>query len=207
MKHIILDLDNTIYPVSSIGEKLFEPLFRLLQRPEYHLTESTIQNARHQIMRIPFQKVADEFHFPDKLTESALALLRHLTYDEKMEYFDGYPLIRQLDTRKFLLTTGFQKLQESKVRSLGIGEDFTEIFIIDPDQSKMTKKDAMVLIMEKYILSPGDLLVIGDDPESEIKAGRELNIETYLLDPEELFPHSPATYKGRTLAEVLMYIQ
>ena len=207
MKHIILDLDNTIYPVSSIGDKLFEPLFRLLANPEFQLSASAIQKARQQIMRIPFQKVAREFEFPDQLTESALALLRNLTYNEKMTYFDGYPLVRELDTIKFLLTTGFQKLQESKVRSLGIGEDFTEIFIIDPDRSKMTKKDVMIRIMEKYSLKPGDLLVIGDDPESEIKAGNELDIETYLLDPEELYLDTTATYRGKTLAEVLNYIQ
>lgn len=206
MKHIILDLDNTIYPVSSIADKLFEPLFCLLAEPEYRLPESTIQQARQQIMRIPFQKVVQQFDFPAGLTEKSTELLRNLTYEEPMSYFIEYALLRELKIMKFLLTTGFRKLQESKVRSLGIGEDFREIFIIDPDQSKMTKKDAMVKIMAKYKLEPSELLVVGDDPESEIKAGDELNIKTYLLDPDDLYPQTTATFKGKTLAEVLKHI-
>jgi FMN phosphatase YigB (HAD superfamily) len=30
-KYIILDLDNTIYPVHDIGDELFKPLFELLE--------------------------------------------------------------------------------------------------------------------------------------------------------------------------------
>lgn len=206
MLNIIIDLDNTIYPVSSIGEKLFAPLFKLLKSPESNLSETEIAEAKKQIMRIPFQKVADQFSFPADLTSKALELLRGLTYDEEMNYFKEYELIRDLDTPKFLLTTGFMKLQESKIRSLKIQDDFTEIFVIDPDISEMTKKDAMIKIMEKYQLQPTDLLVVGDDPESEITAAKELGIASFLLDTNNTYPISKANYKGKSLKDVLNYI-
>lgn len=206
MQTLILDLDNTIYPVKSIGEKLFAPLFNLLQSPEYGLESSTITNAKEQIMRIPFQKVAVQFNFPSNLTNTAMELLRNLTYDGPMSYFEDYTLIREIMTRKFLLTTGFKKLQDSKIRSLQIENDFEEIFVVDPDTSVMTKKDMMVHIMEKYNLLPAGLLVVGDDPESEIKAGKELNIATFLLDTDNVYPQTVATYKGETLADVLKYM-
>ena len=206
MQNLILDLDNTIYPVKSIGEKLFAPLFNLLQSPEFGLEFTTITDAKEQIMRIPFQKVAPEFDFPATLTNSAMELLRNLSYDEPMSYFEDYRLIREIGTRKFLLTTGFKKLQESKVRSLQIENDFAEIFIVDLDTSALTKKDVMIHIMEKYNLLPEGLLVVGDDPESEIKAGNELNIKTFLLDAEDVHPQTLATYKGKTLGDVLKYL-
>lgn len=206
MVNLILDLDNTIYPVSSIGEKLFAPLFELLSSPEYNLPKPIIEDAKKQIMRIPFQKVADQFQFPAGLTDKALALLRNLTYDEGMIYFKEYQLIRDLDTQKFLLTTGFKNLQESKIRSLNIEDDFIEIFVIDPDVSEMTKKDAMINIMAQYELRPSDLLVVGDDPESEIKAAKELGIASFLLDTNNDYPESEADYVGKSLKDVLNYI-
>jgi putative hydrolase of the HAD superfamily len=206
MLNLILDLDNTIYPVSSIGEKLFAPLFELLKSSEYHLQESVIENSKKQIMRIPFQKVAAQFDFPDELTDKALNLLRGLTYDEPMTYFKEYELIRDLDTTKFLLTTGFKNLQQSKISSLKIRDDFTEIFVIDPDKSEMTKKDAMVKIMDKYQLQPADLFVIGDDPESEIKAAKELGMASFLLDTDNNYPNSEASYIGKSLKDVLNYV-
>ena len=206
MLKLILDLDNTIYPVSDIGEKLFAPLFELLNSPEYNLADTIIEDAKKQIMRIPFQKVAEQFNFPAELTDKALNLLRSLTYDEEMSYFKDYELIKDLDTPKFLLTTGFRNLQESKIRSLKIQDDFTEIFVIDPDTSEMTKKDAMIHIMDKYKLLPTDLLVVGDDPESEIKAAKELGIASFLLDTNNIYPDSQADYTGKSLKEVLSNI-
>jgi putative hydrolase of the HAD superfamily len=193
MKNLIIDLDNTIYPVSSIGDKLFSSLFALLSAPEYQLPKDTIKKAKEQIMKIPFQKVAQDLNFPEDLTEQALDLLRNLTYDEPMTYFEEYPLIRDLKCMKFLLTTGFKKLQESKIRSLHIQDDFTEIMVIDPHKTDMTKKDGMIQIMAKYRLKPEDLLVIGDDPDS-------------LIDKDDSLPVSAATYKGRNLAGVLKYL-
>lgn len=206
MKHLIIDLDNTIYPVKAIGDKLFAPLFKLLDSTQYGLSESTIADAKELTMRIPFQKVIEECHLPDQLSRAALELLRNLTYDDKIDCFEEYEAIRQLHTLKFLLTTGFQKLQESKIRALHIAEDFTEIFIIDPDQSKLTKKDAMFDIMEKYDLLPESLLVVGDDPESEIKAAKELGIASFLLDPTNSYPEGLADFRGNTLKDVLRYI-
>jgi len=205
MLNLIIDLDNTIYPVKSIGEKLFRPLFDLVSSPKYGLDRQTIQDAKEQIMRVPFQKVAEQFNFPEELRKDALMLLRGSTYDEPMQSFDDYELIRQLDTMKFLLTTGFQKLQESKVRSLGIENDFNEIFIVDPDKSEKTKKDIMIHIMDKYRLSPGSLLVIGDDPESEIKAAKELGIRSFLLDPDNTYSGAQSDYRGERLRDVLKY--
>jgi putative hydrolase of the HAD superfamily len=207
MKNLIIDLDNTIFPVSAIGEKLFAPLFRLLASPEYQISGATIEKAKAQIMKIPFQKVALEFGFPADLTERALELLRNLTYNEPMSYFEDYPIIRELNCMKFLLTTGFKKLQESKIRSLGIQDDFTEIFVIDPDNSNMTKKDAMIHIMDKYKIQPENLVVVGDDPDSEIKAANELNLISYLIDGNDSLTGSAATYKGRNLAGLQDYLE
>jgi len=179
---IIFDLDNTIYPVSSIGEKLFKSLFQLIvENGEYN---GDFEKIKGEIMRRPFQFVADDFSFSENLKSECLKLFLDLTYDEPMKPFDDYEYVRKLQGIKFLVTTGFTKLQNSKILQLNIEKDFLEIYIIDPIQSKLTKKDIFLKLLIDYHLKVHEVLVIGDDLNSEIKAANDMGIDTILYDRE-----------------------
>ncbi len=179
-KAIILDLDNTIYPVSSIGDRLFKSLFSLiLESGEY---SGDFEQIRFEIMRRPFQYIADEFKFSESLKADCFKLLSNLTYDEKMQPFEGYQTLLTLPIRRFLVTTGYTKMQYSKINQLGIENDFESIFIIDPDQSSLTKRDLFEKILADFNLKVDDVLVVGDDLNSEILHARALGIETVLYD-------------------------
>lgn len=179
-KAIIFDLDNTIYPVSSIGEKLFFTLFETIENDKRYVGD--INAIKNEIMRRPFQVVAKEFEFNDDLTLKCLHHLSELTYQEKMEPFSDYSITKSLDCLKFLVTTGFTKLQFSKIDKLDIKPDFKELFVVDPNISTLTKKDVFREIMVKYNLGSDEIIVVGDDLNSEIKAGKELGIKTVLYD-------------------------
>jgi putative hydrolase of the HAD superfamily len=102
-----------------------------------------------------------------------------------------------------LVTTGFVKLQMSKVIQLGIEHDFKEIIIVDPDVSSKSKKDVFAEIMQKYDYRASELLIIGDDPDSEIKAALALGIDTFLFDPNGIYPAANATHRSDSLKKVL----
>ena len=70
-KAIIYDLDNTVYPVSSIGDKLFGSLFDLIIKSGQH--NDTIQDIKHATMRTPFRLVAQRFGFRKELTAEAIS--------------------------------------------------------------------------------------------------------------------------------------
>lgn len=174
-KAIILDLDNTIYPVPSIGNKLFKSLFELIERSG-EFTGDIIE-IKAEIMRTPFQKVAKNFSFSKELFENCMKLLPELSYDEPMDYFNDYEEVRRWNIDKFLVTVGFYKMQQSKIKQLGIEKDFKEIFIVDPVNSDKTKKDIFLEIIAKNGYSPSDLIVVGDDLKSEINAAIECGID------------------------------
>ncbi len=179
-KAIILDLDNTIYSVPSIGNELFASLFGLIEDSgEY---TGNITAIKDEIMRKPFQLVAAHFQFSDKLTKEGIDLLLNITYDGPIEAFSDYQHIKQLLCDKFLVTTGFLKLQQSKIRGMGIEQDFKEIYIVDPATSRKTKKDVFAEIVYRNGYQLAEVLVVGDDLHSEIKAARELGIDTVLYD-------------------------
>lgn len=179
-KAIILDLDNTIYPVSSIGGKLFKHLFEaIIGSDEF---EGTFYAVKLEIQRTPFQMVAKDFKFSANLLKQCMDIHRDLTYDEPMQAFDDYAEVQKLPQTKYLVTSGFTKLQNSKVNQLGILNDFKNIYIIDLQVSTITKKEIFQEILAENNYSEKEVLIIGDDLNSEIKSGNELGIETVLYD-------------------------
>jgi putative hydrolase of the HAD superfamily len=199
-KAIIYDLDNTIYPVSSIGEQLFASLFELIHHSgEY---EDNFEAIKADIMRKPFQVVASTYRFSDELTRKGINLLENATYDGEIKPYSDYIEIKNIPGERFLVTTGFNKLQYSKIRGMGIENDFKEIHVVDPQTSKQTKKDIFEDILERNHYSAEEVIVVGDDPESEIKAAQELGIETVLYDINGNHPHSNTTYKISSFAEL-----
>jgi putative hydrolase of the HAD superfamily len=123
-----------------------------------------------------------------------------------MQPFADYHLIKVIPIKKFLVTTGFTNLQRSKIKMLGIENDFEEIHIVDPEVSAITKKDVFAGIMKRHDYHVEDLLVVGDDPESEIKAAIELGIDTFLFDPGNKYADAVSTFKSEILKDVISVI-
>ena len=202
---LILDLDNTIYPVSSISENLFASLFETLDQHAGIINVSDaerVNKIKDEMTRRPFQYIADEFGLNTALRNKMVDILKNISYDLPMQPFEDYQHIQSISLDKFLVTTGFSKLQWSKVKMLGIESDFKAIHIVDPEVNQQTKKDVFAQIMVTHNYIPEDLLVIGDDPRSEIKAANALGIETFLYDPENKYPDAQVTYRAVKLKEV-----
>jgi putative hydrolase of the HAD superfamily len=201
---LILDLDNTIYPVSAIADHLFKKLFDLIDHESSNVDLNQINPAKDELTRRHFQSVADQFGFSPGLRSKGIQLLQDMTYDLPMQPFTEYGDIRSLPHPKFLVTAGFHKLQWSKIKQLAIEGDFLEVHVVDPETS--TKKAVFADILRRHHYKPQDLLIIGDDPDSEIKAAFELGIDTFLFDPANKHPLTAATYKNHRLKAVLNYV-
>lgn len=204
-KALILDLDNTIYPVSSIADRLFADLFATLDQYADVINSGDfdrVSRIKDEMTRRPFQHIADEFSLNKEIRDKMTGKLRNMTYELPMNTFDDYHHLRSIPLDKFLVTTGFSKLQWSKIKMLRIEGDFKHIHIVDPDLSQKTKKDIFAEIMQTYQYAPSDLLVIGDDPESEIKAAKALGIATFLYDPLNKYPHTLVTQRSGNLQDV-----
>jgi len=108
---LIFDLDNTIYPVSAIAPYLFTGLFELLDRHPEILDEATLAAAKDDLQRRHYHLVADKYNFGAELTEAGLKLLKNLEYHQPMQPFEAYHQLKAIPLKKFLVTTGFSKLQ------------------------------------------------------------------------------------------------
>lgn len=197
-KAIIYDLDNTIYPVSSIGDKLFGPLFDLIATSGQH--NESMTDIRKAIMRTPFRLVAQRHNFSDELTQKAIALQETIDFQDKIDTFEDYPEIKNIPGERFLVTTGFKTMQLSKIRQMGIGADFKEIHVVNPVET--SKKEVFADILNRYNYKPEEILVVGDDPESEIAAAKALGIPTVLYDKTDMFSDKEADYRIKHYSEL-----
>lgn len=199
-KAIIYDLDNTLYAVPSIAKELFASLYSLLEA--HGLAGGRLDSIKADLKHKPFQLVAEKYGFSPALKQEGIDLLNLLTYNGTIKPFPDYPSIKTLPGERFLVTTGFNNLQWSKIRGMGIEKDFSEIHIIDPSASTQTKKDVFVDIMDRYSYHSAEVLVVGDDPDSELRAAHELGIDTVLYDSLNLFPQATATHRISNLKEL-----
>ena len=182
-KALIIDLDNTIFPVSSLSGDLFLPILTLIEKSGEF--EGDFNKVRNDILRRPFQRVASDYNFSEKLIAEGTVLLSNAVCTRRISTYDDYEELKNIKCKKYLVTSGFIKMQQSKIAQLGIENDFEEIHIIDPLTSQNTKKDVFSNILERHHLKKPEVLVVGDDIDSEIKAAGELGIDAVLYDRNE----------------------
>jgi len=203
MKNIFfIDLDNTIYFTKPNEQQLMGGLYQVLENEDLGISEEEYQGAKAEMLRTPFQKVAAKYGFKQEAIDHAIQYLVTGEVTEPLEPSSDYHYIKNLKGRKFIVTAGFLKKQTTKVKMLGISEDFEALYVVDATTSDQTKKDAFETLIKKYNLNTDQILVIGDDAESEIKFGLELGLTTFLLDPENKYPNAPTTYRSADLSKL-----
>jgi len=116
-------------------------------------------------------------------------------------------VLAEIRAKLFLVTSGFRRLQESKVKALGIAHLFTEVHIDAIDESHPKGKlQAFEAIMKTHQLGPREVLVVGDNPESEIAAGNTLGMATIQTLRPGVLSSPAATHHIRTLGELKRFL-
>ncbi|HEV7672957.1 MAG TPA: HAD family hydrolase [Candidatus Angelobacter sp.] len=122
------------------------------------------------------------------------------------------PLLRFLakrGVRNFIVSFGEPKTQHAKVKALGLDrEPSIEKFFYADRGNVLTKEAAFRKIQKKTGLKPSEILVVGDRPAREIRAGRELGMHTVRLRHGEfksqlpVGPEEEPDYVIRSISEV-----
>ncbi|AOW09418.1 HAD family hydrolase [Flavobacterium gilvum] len=204
-KALILDLDNTLFSTPSIGDELFADLYNLFEINGNEF-EGDLEDIKNDINRKPFTVVAKQYNMSQLLYEESLQLLSNLVCNETIEPFPDYNEVNKIGCDKFLVTSGFPKLQSSKVKLLGIENDFKEIYIVDTVMTNDTKKKVFESILHDFNYDASEVLVIGDDLESEITAAEELGIDAIVYDKLNTYKNYIATPKISDFSQLQNYL-
>lgn len=201
---VIFDLDDTLY--DCFGQRV-RPAHRYaakaMVRAGLRGTVEAVYRARMKAFRHdPMLKHIDaevcrRFRAadPDALSKVARDAYFNCPVG-KLKLFPGtLPLLRMLHARGvrvFIVSFGEPKTQKAKVKSLGLAGHpaIDKIFYADRDKL-MTKETAFQIIQQELDLPASQVLIVGDRPSSEIRAGKELGMHTVRIRRGEFAAQNP----------------
>lgn len=209
VKAIIFDLDNCLSAADEVGEELLAPLFAAIQEHNHGLfSQRQLEQVFADCWRHPLNYIAHNYGFPQAMKEACWQVSRQMEVRTPMR---GYPDVRvlgELPVQRFLVTSGFRRLQESKIQALGIGPLFTAIHIdaLDDPAERQGKLGIFQEILSTHGLGPQEVLVVGDNPDSEIEAGNRLGIATVQILRPGVLKGENATYYIAGLDELSLLL-
>lgn len=177
---LLFDLDDTLFKTRSIGVEHLEGIFsqfRRLAASDY--SEDSLDAIEKDLWSLPFDQVATQHQFSTDLRMLWSTLINETKFTFNIRPFPDFEYIKAISCRKVLVTTGFKHLQEAKITALGIASEFEDVHIDEIDnENRIYKSGIFKKIVSESGLNPKDHIVIGDNPESELKAGSELGLMT-----------------------------
>lgn len=204
IKALIFDLDNCLAAADEVGEQLLAPVFDAIRDANRGtLSETELQAAFADCWRHPLDWVAARHGFTGEMLEAGWEILATREVEQPMYGYGDLDVVSDLPQQRYLVTSGFRRLQESKIRALGVERLFTAIEIDAIDEpGRKGKRRIFEDILDRNNFKPEEVLVVGDNADSEIEAGKRLGIRTV----QTLRPGVPrsdrATFHVNTLTEL-----
>lgn len=218
---VIFDLDDTLYDcfgqrVRPAHRHAAEAMVKAgLQGDVEAVYRARMKAFRHDpMLRHIDAEVCRQFNAadPDTISRAARDAYFNCPVTELKLFRGARPLLRFLHSRGvkvFVVSFGEPEIQRAKVRALGLENDpaIDRIFYADRDKL-LTKEAAFHKIQQELGLSAGEVLIVGDRPMREIRAGNELGMHTVRIRHGEFAAQEPRDeteqpdYEIRNISEV-----
>ena len=204
IRAIIFDLDSCLCASNEAGDHLFAPAFDAIRRANGGThSEEDLRSAFADCLRCAFDFVAEKHRFTDAMREAGA---KHFVEVEVVSPMFGYgdlDVLGQLPVLRFLVTSGYRRFQESKVSALGIRDLFEAVFVDAINEPGRKGKEGFFgEILSSRRLLKDEVLVVGDNPDSEIAAGNRLGIRTVQILRPGVTRTDAAQFHIRGLAEL-----
>jgi FMN phosphatase YigB (HAD superfamily) len=191
IKALFFDLDNCIFNTRSMGSALLEPLLKAVENADHAsvLTDDAKAGIKTDLWSLSVEDVIKKYLVPRHLAKVMRKEYLRLTAPaHSLSYWDVlFLVLLPVHYHTILVTTGIKKLQKSKIKVSRISCLFKEIIIDAVDQpTKIRGKKAIFEeLLNRHGWQPQEVMVIGDNAYSELKAGKELGMVTVQI----LRPH------------------
>ena len=159
-----------------------------------------------------FDLVADRYGFTPAMRSAGWEEFRQMEVRTPPQAYPDLGLVPSIPLRRYLVTSGFRRLQNSKIDALGIRSWFEEVIIDalddkdDENAPPHGKRPVFERILAREGCTPQQVLVIGDNPLSELGAGRALGAVTVQTVRPGISPWELADYRVESLEEVLQIL-
>ena len=169
---LIFDLYNCLAPAMEIGTEPYGPALEAIEEANLGtLSSNALEEAINDIWSHLFDMVANKHGFSTAMIEAGIREFAKIETPGPLHGYGDLSFLDSFDIPLFLVTSGFRRLQESKVRALGILDHFLEVVIdaIDEPEARIRKKGVIIGILDIHGFSRDRIIVVGDSQHSEIK--------------------------------------
>lgn len=204
IRAIIFDLDSCLAAANEVGDHLFAPAFDAIRiANQGRIPDTTLAQAFADCWRCSFDFIAEKYNFTSAMRTVGWQAFKQITVTVPMKGYFDLAVLKELPVPLFLVTSGFRRLQESKIRALGFADWFAGIQIDAIDEPDRKGKHGLFAdILKNNRLAPEEVLIVGDNPDSEIDAGNRLGMKTIQILRPGVPPGSNAHRQIHGLAEL-----
>ena len=195
IRALFLDLDDTIFP-SDIPYEAFSALFDILDEVNDSVPPDLLPLVKRELFSHTFHEVSSKYAFSRKMILGYFNHMKNMTFRFNIRPYPDYHVVQQLPHSKYLITSGSRLVQQAKINALGISADFRKICYDDRFDGSRGKKHLFTNLLEEEGLTGTEVLVIGDNPESEIKAAKNIGLPYVHVNRDAAFIGS---LKSRTI--------
>ena len=183
LRAIIVDLDNTVFPSATIPYRVLAPAIEALRSANTGpraLDDALVAKVIAESWTTAFDSVATKYHLSPEIQNAWTRAMSTIRLIEKIEPFADVWALSRIPALRALVTTGYRIFQESKVAALDVQDLFDEIHIdaLDDGHARLGKRAIFEGICRRHGIKPRDVLVAGDDPQSELRVGATLGMRT-----------------------------
>jgi FMN phosphatase YigB (HAD superfamily) len=201
---VIFDLDDTLYDCFRQRVRVAHRCAaRAMVKAGLKASVETVYRARMRafrqdpMLRHIDAEVCRRFHAadPEAVSHAAREAYFHCPVGKLSLFAGTLPLLRHLHghgVRSFIVSFGEPKTQHAKIRALGLEKHPLIEKILYADRDKLLTKEAAFRQIQRRVGLPAEqMLVVGDRPMSEIRAGNELGMHTVRIHRGEFVAQEP----------------
>jgi putative hydrolase of the HAD superfamily len=209
MNAIIFDLDNCLAAADEPGPQLLAPVFDAVRAANGGaLTPVALDDAFRECWIHAFDWIAERHRFTEPMRTAGWRAFRDIEVREPMHGYGDLDLLPSIRDVRFLVTSGFRRLQESKVRALGIGSHFAEVIVDAVDEPNRRGKERIFAdLVRDYQLSRDEVVVVGDNIESELAAANRLALHSVQIVRPGIVPASGVSARVQNLFELQEWLR
>ncbi len=187
IKAVVFDLDDSLYDCTGT---LIEASRRRAARV---LAEAGLPMGEEEALRLQrdlaeehgphflvFDEIARQYGLDNDAIDAAYRAYQSDEVGEISLFPDVLPTLEFLRSQGvlcLLLSSGLHRRQSTKIEKLGLCDAFDEVMINDADRGVLLS-ECLRYLLEKHRLRGGEVLLVGDRPSEEIRAGNDLGALT-----------------------------
>ncbi|MEP7186625.1 MAG: HAD family hydrolase [Rhodanobacter sp.] len=177
---LILDLDNCLASASEAGSVMYDEALTAIRRAnDGSVPGQQLDAACQALLGKAYDVVARDYGFTPAMTDAGWRAFASFEVNHPMHGYGDLDRLADIDVPLCLVTSGFRRLQESKIRALGIAAHFRETVVDAIDETpRLGKRGHFERLIETHGWNVSRVWVVGDSPASELAAGRAIGAVT-----------------------------